>query len=98
MTNEQLAILLDGIQRELDLAIGDARTQLSIGRPTTTERRHQSPEMCFRIGCQNPEHFVMVEIADPVIELSALDDVSAELGYRISLLTAALATARGGTG
>lgn len=86
MTNEQLAVLLDGIQQELDSAIREARAMLAADRPKVRERRHQPPSLCFNPLCENPEHFREGMYDDPVRELAILDEVSSSVGGRIDML------------
>ena len=86
MTNEQLAVLLDGIQQELDSAIRETRAMIAEDRPKVHERRHQARELCLMPFCQNPDHFVEGAYDDPVNELAFLDEVSGSIGGRIDML------------
>lgn len=88
MTNEQLAILLDGIQSELNDALLEARMQLAADRPKQKHREHVAGRMCPNLftKCENPEHWEWVEVDDPVIELAAIDAVLERLGGRVDLL------------
>lgn len=85
MTNEQLAILLDGINTELGNAICEVRTALAADRPKRPAERHDAQD-CFGFNCTNPEHFCTVMEDDPVDELTPLDTFWQNLVDRIAAL------------
>ena len=84
MTNEQLAVLLDGIASELSEAIEQARDLFD--RPGTTMRMHQPPSFCFNPQCAIPEHFQEITVVE-IPELVPLETLHGVLVNRIERLT-----------
>lgn len=85
MTNEQLAILLDGVYQSLSFAIDDARRSIAETRPQSTERVHTDVR-CSGLFCQNNDHFSMIPVADSVDELGPLDSMLRQLEDQIGTL------------
>lgn len=91
MTNEQLAILLEGIYSELDVAIAETEEILRsvLNPPPEKHRVHvASFDRCPRMfgPCDNPEHYVENESPAPIVELIRIGRVRDALMDRIRLL------------
>lgn len=85
MTNEQLAILLEGILSELNYAIGESRELFD--RPRVTERVHAPADIyCLGLGCTNPEHYTDVMVLPHIIELTPIEGLCDDISDRIKAL------------
>jgi len=84
MTNEQLAILLEGILSELNYALGNAREMFD--RPRVPERVHAPADLsCLGLGCTNPEHYTEIVVI-PTPELMPIIDLCDDISDRIKTL------------
>jgi len=85
MTNEQLAILLEGILSELNYAIGESRELFD--RPRVPERVHAPADLfCLGLGCTNPEHYTDVMVLPHMPELLPFDILCDQIEQRIDTL------------
>ena len=85
MTNEQLAILLEGILSELNYAIGESRELFD--RPRIPERVHAPANLsCLGLGCNNPEHYDVVMVLPHMIELTPIEGLCDDISDRIKAL------------
>ena len=85
MTNEQLAILLEGILSELNYAIGDSRELFD--RPRVPERIHAPADtFCLGFNCENPEHYKDVMVIPYIPELAPIEYLCDDISDRIKTL------------
>lgn len=89
MTNEQLAILLEGIAERWFRAIGEAERAADAASPRLTKKQHVSllsasgwNQRCLMGNCTTPEHFEVVIDEQPIVQplYHALDELQVQIG------------------